>query len=47
MIKKALKPQKSLWGAGGKMSMKEILKGLRMRVTEKTIISPINRQQIK
>ncbi len=29
MIQKSTKPQKSLWGAGGKMTMKEILKDLR------------------
>ncbi len=29
MIQKSLRPQKSLWGAGGKMDMKKILKGLR------------------
>ncbi len=29
LIEKAMKPPKSLWGAGGKMGMKEILKGLR------------------
>ena len=29
LIEKATKPQHSLWGAGGRMSMKEILKDLR------------------
>jgi len=29
LIKKAKKPEKSMWGAGGKMTMKEILKDLR------------------
>lgn len=29
LIEKAMKPSKSLAGAGGKLSMKEILKGLR------------------
>lgn len=29
LIEKAMKPQKSMWGAGGKLSMKEIMKGLR------------------
>ena len=29
LLKKAMKPSKSLCGAGGKLSMKEILKGLR------------------
>ena len=29
LIKKALKPSKSMWGAGGKLTMKEILKDLR------------------
>jgi hypothetical protein len=29
LIEKALKPKKSMWGAGGKLSAKEILKDLR------------------
>lgn len=29
LIGKAVKPQRSLWGKGGKMKMKEILKDLR------------------
>lgn len=29
LVEKAMKPSKSLWGAGGKMTMKEILKDLR------------------
>jgi len=29
LIEKAMKPSKSLWGAGGKLGMKEILKDLR------------------
>ena len=29
LVKKDLKPKKSLWGAGGKMTMKEILSDLR------------------
>ena len=29
LITKAVKPNKSMWGAGGKLSMKEILKDLR------------------
>ena len=29
LIKKAVKPKKSMWGVGGKLSMKDILKDLR------------------
>ncbi|MBI4918397.1 hypothetical protein HY837_00580 [archaeon] len=29
LINKAVKPKETLWGAGGKLSMKEILKELR------------------
>ena len=29
LMEKSMKPQKSMWGAAGKMSMKEILKDLR------------------
>ncbi|MEK6867663.1 MAG: hypothetical protein AABX98_02455 [Nanoarchaeota archaeon] len=29
LITKAVKPKKSMWGAGGKLSMKEVLKDLR------------------
>jgi len=29
LMEKSMKPKKSMWGAAGKMSMKEILKDLR------------------